>query len=271
MPALLFRTMVTVERTGLPATGLVLAYYAATMGVWVLASVLTRVVLRRSWADAPSISIGSCFGNTVMLGLPLGSAYFGDAVTAAIAVIIAIHAPILWIVATLQQESLAGVRTQNEASRLRQVLLDLMRNPIIAGVVLGSLWRLTGLGLPSIADHLLAMIAQPAIPGSLFALGMTLTRFEVRADAHALALITVLKLVVLPLVAYVTARFALGLPAVGVDAVTVLAACPTGANAYLFADRYGHAVGAVSSAIAVGTALAAVTVTLVLVLLGAGG
>jgi hypothetical protein len=33
MPALLFRTMVTVERTGLPAAGLVVAYYAATLAV----------------------------------------------------------------------------------------------------------------------------------------------------------------------------------------------------------------------------------------------
>jgi predicted permease len=56
-----------------------------------------------------------------------------------------------------------------------------------------------------------------------------------------------------------------------VDAITVLAACPTGANAYLFADRSGHALGAVSGAIAIGTALAAVTVTLSLMLLGAGG
>ena len=86
--------------------------------------------------------MAACFGNTVMLGLPLGTAYFGEGATAAIAVIVALHAPFLWIVATLQQEWIARASNGGaNSSRLSEVARDLATNPIIFSVLAGSLWR----------------------------------------------------------------------------------------------------------------------------------
>ena len=61
-----------------------------------------------------------------------------------------------------------------------------------------------------------------------------------------------------------------GLPPLWVEIAVLIAAMPTGANAYLFAQRYETAVPAVSGAIAVGTAFALFTSAALLWLMDAG-
>ncbi len=270
MPAMLFRTMATVQDSGVAPLGLLIGYFGANLATWVLASFATTRLLKRPAEDAPAIAMAACFGNTVMLGLPLGTAYFGDRAASAIAVIVAVHAPVLWVAATLQQEWIGRAEGGKTFARLKEIAVDLALNPIIFAVLAGSLWRMTGIGLPTVADKTFGLLGQAAVPGALFALGMGLTRFEVRSDLAALSTITALKLVVMPLIAWLISAQLLHLSPIGTDAVTLLAACPTGANAYLFASRYNRAVGPVSGAIAAGTAVAAVTVSLTLLILSKG-
>jgi malonate transporter and related proteins len=267
MPALLFRTMATVENSGIAPLGLLIGYFGANLITWVLASLSTTRLLRRPVEDAPALSMAACFGNTVMLGLPLGTAYFGDRAAAAIAVIVAVHAPILWMVATVQQEWIGRGDRARILSRMKAVAVDLALNPIILAVLTGSLWRLSGLVLPVAADRTMSLLGQAAVPGALFALGMGLTRFEIRSDLAVVSVNCALKLIVMPLIAWVLSTFVLRLQPVGTDAVTLLAACPTGANAFLFASRNERAIGPVSGAIAAGTVIAAVSLTLVLLVL----
>ena len=268
MPALLFRTMVTVEHAGVAPAGLIAGYFGANFLTWVLASLATTRLLGRPVEEAPAISMAACFGNTVMLGLPLGTAYFGTSATAAIAVIVALHSPALWMAATLQQEWIGRKSSSGAAlQKLRAVAFDLLTNPIVFSVLAGSLWRVTGAGLDQPIDTLTALLGQAAVPGALFALGFGLTRFEVRSDSKALAVIVSLKLLIMPAIAWVISTYLLGLAPIGTDAVTLLAACPTGANAFLFASRYDRALGPVSGAIAAGTAVAALTISLTLLLL----
>jgi malonate transporter and related proteins len=268
MPALLFRTIVMVSGTATPPVPLILAFFAADASVWVLSTLLAKYWLQRPALDWAAVGMGAAFGNTAMLGLPLGKAYFGDAAAAAIAVIIAVHSPILWVIGTVQHEVCRGTDRDRIWTRLSELLLDLAKNPIVAAVTVGTIWRLVGLGLPAIPDRFLALLGEAGIPGSLFALGLSLTRFEIRTDWRALILIVGLKLLVMPVIAYGLAAYVLHLPPIGVAAVVLLAACPTGANAFLFASRYERAVGPVAGAIGLGTALSAITIAIVLVVLG---
>ncbi len=68
--------------------------------------------------------------------------------------------------------------------------------------------------------------------------------------------------------AYLLAYVVFALPPVPAGVVVLLAACPTGANAFLFASRYEQAVGVVSGAVALGTVLAAVTISGLLWVMG---
>ena len=99
MPAFLFRIMVTVEQAGVAPLGLLAGYFGANAVTWILASLATTRLLKLPVEDAPAISMAACFGNTAMLGIPLGTAYFGQGAAAAMAVIVALHSPALWMAA----------------------------------------------------------------------------------------------------------------------------------------------------------------------------
>ena len=83
------------------------------------------------------------------------------------------------------------------------------------------------------------------------------------------ALISVLKLVIQPLIVLVLARYVFAMPRAWSGVAVLFAACPTGVNAYLFAERYRAGVAITSSAIALSTALALATTVIWLQVLGA--
>ncbi|MGH6814505.1 MAG: AEC family transporter [Hyphomicrobiaceae bacterium] len=269
MPALLFRAMLQIgEIPGTPWK-LVAAYYGAILLVWPTAALLTRFVLRRPAADGASIAMGSCFGNTVMLGIPLGLSAFGPEAAAPIALLISLDTPILWILATFHVEWAERQGGAGALANAKAVAFDLIRNPIVSALVLGTAWRLSGLAMPEILDKPIALVAQGAVPSALFALGMTLAAFQIKGQFPTLAAICILKMLLLPVFVTILAVYVLALPPLWAAIAVLFAAMPVGANAYLFAARYDRAVRSVSAAIAISTALAIVTVSLVLYLVGA--
>jgi malonate transporter and related proteins len=267
MPALLFRAMLSVgEMPGSPML-LLIAYFSATATVWLTASVLNSVLLRRPATEAAAIGMGACFGNTVMLGIPLALTAFGPQAATPMALLIAIETPLLWVIATLHMEASRRGR-QMSFSALGSVLWDLVRNPIVMALIVGLAWRETGLGMAPMVDKITGMLAQAAVPSALFALGMTLASFQIRSELKTLTLLCVLKLVLYPVIAYVMTVHVFALPPLWSAIAVLFAAMPVGANAYLFAARYQTAEAPVSGAIAVSTLIAVVTVSTLLYVIG---
>jgi predicted permease len=75
------------------------------------------------------------------------------------------------------------------------------------------------------------------------------------------------KLFVHPLLAWLAFAWLLELDPLWVNAGVIFAACPVGLNVYVFAQHYEVAIETASSAILVSTALAMVTITMLLALL----
>ncbi|GAB4236695.1 MAG: AEC family transporter [Methyloligellaceae bacterium] len=268
VPALLFRMMVTAQPGGAgEPLALLAAYYGAIALTWGLATLATALLLKRPARDGASIAMGSSFGNIVMLGIPLAFDRFGAQAAAPVAIIISISSPLMWFAATLHYELAGKRRDMALAPLLKDLLLSLLRNPIVTGLVAGLAWRATGLGLHPVPDKMISLLGQAAIPGSLVALGLSLTAFRIRGQLPTVAVICLLSLVVLPALVWVAAFKILALPPVWAGVAVLLAACPPGANAYLFAARHDAATGSVSAAVALGTALSMISVTLILIVL----
>jgi predicted permease len=267
IPALLFRTMLDAETAEVWPFALWASYYGAVTLIWLIAGLLTRWPLRRPATDGASIAMAAGFGNIVMMGLPLALDRFGAEAAAPAAVIISNSSPLLWFAGTLHIE-LAGRRRETRfGTMLRELLVSLVMNPIINSLVAGSLWPLTGLGLTPALDKILLLLGLAAVPGSLISLGVGLAAFRLRGQAATVALIVFLCVVATPAVAWVLAFDVFELPPVWAGVTVLLAACPPGVNAFLFAMRYDAAVGSVSAAVAIGTALSAITISVVVLLL----
>ena len=268
MPALLFRAFLGMEAPAASPFALWAVFLSAMMSVWVLAVLASRLILRKPARDAPAIAMAATFGNTVMLGIPIGLVAFGPEAAIPMALMVSTHAPLLWLIATLQQEMSGQREGVSLMSSMGNMLRDLARNPIILSLIAGASGALAGLSLDPVSDRILTMLGAAAVPSALFALGMTLAGFRLSGQSATLVTICILKLLVYPLFAWIIVRFFIDLPPVWAKSVILFSALPVGANAYLFASRYDRQVGSVSAAIALSSLIAAGSLTVVLGLLG---
>jgi malonate transporter and related proteins len=270
MPALLFRAMMSIGAMPGSPLKLVAAYVTSVLTVWLIAAFLTKILLRRPQADAAVIAMGSTFGNTVMLGIPLAISAFGIEAAAPMALLVSIDAPLLWIVGTLhiegalRDQAAGAANGKSPVAAIQTILLDLLRNPIVLALLVGSLWRVGALPLPVLADRLLALLAQGAVPAALFALGMGLATYEIKGQTATLSLITVLKLFVFPAIAGAISIYVFDLPKLWIAIILLFAAMPVGANPFLFATRFERGLGSISASIAVSTAIAVVSISVLL-------
>ena len=153
---------------------------------------------------------------------------------------------------------------------IRQLVSQLIRNPIVLALLLGTFWRVTGLGLHPVPDRFLEMLGEAGVPMALVALGLTLAGYSLKGQWRGIITLMTLKLLCLPLAVWVIARHIVGLDPFWTEIALVLAAMPTGANAYLFAQRYASGTAPVSGAIAVGTALSLITLSMLFLVMDMG-
>jgi malonate transporter and related proteins len=270
MPAMLFRAMLTAAPMQASPFRLLAAYFIAVAAIWIVATLIVAHALRKPAEDQAPLAMASTFGNTVMLGIPIAVMAFGPESTTLLAIIIAVETPVMWIAGTLHMEFARRGRGLS-LDALGGVAKDIATNPIVLSLLLGLAGRMAGLELPALPERLLALLGQAAVPAALFALGMILSTFKLGGEGRTLGIVMMLKLFALPALAYLMAAHVFALPPLFV-AVTVLhAAMPVGANVFLFVTRYDRSTAAVSASIVASTLAAVVTVSVLLVLLGAGG
>lgn len=266
IPALLFRAMATMQPPAQSPWLLAAAYGLAVVVIWIVATIATRLVLRRPAPDGAAIAFATVFGNGLLLGIPLILSAFGPDAATPVAILLICDTTMLWLIGTLHMElTLRGA--SGSLGQLSRTALDLMKNPIIAPVILGVLWRWSGLVLPDVVDKLIVLLGSAAIPVSLTALGMTLARYELKGQTPTLLLIVALKLIAFPAVALWLGLYVFGLTPIWAGVLAVFTSMPVGANAFIFAARYDRAVGSVSAAVAVSVVLAVLTVTALLAIL----
>ncbi len=269
IPAMLFRAMATAQFPDVAPTAVWAGYFGTVLTIWLIAAVFAWAVLRRPLADGAPIAMSAGFGNVVMVGIPLASAALGDEAAGPIALIISAHSPVLWTIASLHLALIGAERSEPLATTLTHVAKDLARNPIILAIIAGTLWRLTGIGLHDLADQTLLLLGRAAIPCALVSLGLSLIGFRIAGQVPTLGMILLLKLALMPVVAWFVTRDIIGLPPLVAGVIILFAATPTGANAYLFARQHGRAVNSASAAVALGTALSVITATVTLLVLRA--
>ena len=269
MPALLFRTVAVIDRQSLSPWPLWAALFGSIAVIWIATTIIARTTSLVEAVPA-SAAMGAAFGNLAMLGLPLALAHFGDRAALPVGLILSIHAPILWLAAVLHIESSGRGQLPSVLAVIRQLVSQLIRNPIVLALLLGTFWRVTGLGLHPVPDRFLEMLGEAGVPTALVALGLTLAGYSLKGQWRGIITLMTLKLLCLPVVVWLIARYVVDLDPFWTHIALMLAAMPTGANAYLFAQRYDSGTAPVSGAIAVGTALSLITLSMLFVLMDMG-
>jgi malonate transporter and related proteins len=266
IPALLFRGMATATADISGSLGLIGAYFAGALTVFAASMAVGRVLFGLSLAEQGLMALSTGFSNSVQLGIPLVLAAFGNAGLVPLTIIISVHSLVLLSLATVIIEAGRG----HAGGALRMVeatAIAIAGNPVILSIVAGFLWRVTGLAIPSPLQHLIDLLAGAATPAALFSLGATLAGFRLAGDLAESLVVVAIKLFALPIVVWLFATRVFHLGALDTAVATTCAALPTGANAFILAQRYELYVARAASSVLISTALSVITLGALLAVL----
>jgi predicted permease len=199
---------------------------------------VSRLVWRRSIADAVVGSAASGYVNANNIGLPVAVYVLGDAAYSAPVILfqLLVLAPIVL--------TMLDISTSGKVS-VGRILLQPVRNPLIIASALGVILAVTGVHLPDAVMEPFKLVGAAAVPVVLLSFGMALHGQRVleagsaRKDA---LLASAIKLVVMPVIAFVVGRFLFGLEGQPLFVVVVLAGLPTAQNVFNYAQRYQRGV-----------------------------
>lgn len=262
VPALLFRTTARLDIETMPWRT-VFAYFTPVFALLLLVygSERRREPSIEGAAARPSVrAITAVFGNSVQVGIPMAAALFGETGLAIHVTIVSLHSlTLLTVLTALVELDLARERHRSTetAGRLLATLRATARNTIVHPVVLpvlaGFAWNLAGAPLPTVADEILLTLGQAVVPVCLVLIGMSLAYYGVRGAARGAVVLTLLKLVLLPALVLLAARWGFGLDGLALAVVVMMAALPVGSNALIFSQRYATLQSEASAAIVFST------------------
>jgi malonate transporter and related proteins len=217
--------------------------FIANAGAIIVAGLLYLVLaflfFRPPPAERTMGTLLACYTNAGNLGLPVAAYALGDPTWIA---------PVLLVqVAVLQPLALAHLdyrraRENGGSVPVARLVTLPIRNPLTVGCLAGLGLNLAKISLPGVVEAPLVMLGGVAVPTMLLAFGISL-RLDPRPKRGAESLesyvISLIKVGVQPLTAFLISRYALHLPEHTVRAVTVIAALPPAQNIYVFGMRYG--------------------------------
>jgi predicted permease len=232
-PALLFAGGTSGPGGGGPAA---FAFFLAALVVYAFAMWLGARRLGMALGEAGLFGLNATFGNTVMMGIPLVAAAYGQAGLSVLLAIIALHSMVLLGLGTVVVE-LGIHRHAPLASVLRATAGGVLRNPIVVSVMAALAWSTLGLPVPGAVRRTLELLGASSPPLALFCLGGSLATFRVAGAMGEVAWTLVLKLAVLPLLVWGLCIL-IGLGPLETAVAVTSAALPTGANAFMLARRY---------------------------------
>lgn len=262
VPCLILRTLGRAEIPDVQPWGYWISYFLGVAFTWTL----IQTVARRFFGLGPTAAVVAGFSaaqaNTVLVGIPIILKVYGQEGAVPLFLLIAIHLPLMIATATVLVEG-------RRASPLK-ILRRLVGHPIIVAILAGGVLRLVPAAVPGPVWSMIDLIASAAVPCSLITMGIALRHYGLEAGWRLPAVITTAKLVIHPLAVLILATQVFDLPAAWAGVAVLFAACPTGINAYLFAEQHREGVALASSAVTMSTAVSLVTVFVWLQVLGVG-
>jgi malonate transporter len=265
VPSLLFRLMSDPSRLPPFDARLLVAFFGGCLLTFVVGRMVSAWLFRLDGVGQSIFGLGGIFSNNVLLGIPLAKVILGEAALPPVALVVVFNSLTLWTLVTVSVEwarhgefSLAG---------FTRTARNVLATPVVAAILSGAAFGLTGWHLPGMVDEPLRLMGQAAAPLALVVVGMGLAEYGLRSGFGIGAGMTVLKLLVQPLAVWGLAHL-LGLPRLETQAVVLLASLAAGVNVYLMSKQFDTLQGPVATCLVLSTAFSAVTTPLAVALAG---
>ena len=257
-PCLLLETLSESDLEVIFSNTLIVAA-ASAVAVALVYFAVVRIWFKRGISEVLIGAMSSSLVNSANLGIPVAAYVLGDATLVAPVLIfqLAFFSP-LFLMAL-------DSTTSRYRTTVFSFLLQIVRNPILIGTAIGLVLAATGWELPEVVMEPIRLIGGAAVPAMLMAFGISLNGSKpLQANGGRrkdVLLGSALKLVLQPAVAYVVARYALGMEGHLLFSAVVLAALPSAQNVFVTAQRYESGVVIAKDTVLLTTILAVPTMT----------
>ena len=261
-PALLFTVLGDADVHTLFSSLLAVSAIAAFASCLLFAAIAI-FVFKRSIPDATIGSVASGYVNANNIGIPVAVYVLGN--TAYSAPVILLQLLVLSpIMLTILDISTSGKTSIGKA------ILKPLQNPLLIGSALGVIVAVTEIEIPEPIFEPFRIVGAAAVPLVLIAFGMSLhgqKLLQAGTGRKQVFAASAIKVVLMPVIAYLFGRFVFGLVGAELFAVVTVSALPTAQNIFNFASRYDRGVVVARDTVLVTTIAAVPALVIVAALL----
>ncbi len=207
--------------------------------------------------------LSAVFSNTRYMGIPLLITAFGEmgAIPAIIATVVNGALVMAFGIAILE---LDRSKKSNKFDVFIDVLLGVIKNPLVVSAALGITISLFGLTLPKPIITFLDLTGAAAAPTALFAMGLFLVGQNLKADIKEVSFVVFLKLIIHPLVTWWLATYILNLSPLYTACAVILASLPTGGIIFILSEKYNIYKQRAAGIILISTITSTISISIIL-------
>ena len=247
MPVMLFYNIYTSDFSH--AVRLPYALFVVGMALAMILLAFLITLAAEKTPERRGVMIQAAFrSNFVLLGLPIAAELLPEGNLGVTALMVAIVVPIYNMMSVVVLEYFRGGKP-----RAGEVLLAVVKNPLILGSVAGLLVQALHITLPEVLVSFAGKMNSAATPLILLLLGASFETREIARYKKELLVCVGLRLVVFP-GAILTLAAALGLRDIEFVTVLAMTAAPTAVNSFNMAQQLGGDSQLAGSAVVVSTA-----------------
>jgi malonate transporter len=257
-PALMVMQVAKADLTKF-AVGPIAVSLLGAVAITVLILLGMRLLTKQSGPVFSSVLQGSLRPNTYV-GVAAASALYGNLGITITSISIAVTIPLLNVFSIL---ILLRYGDGNRTSPLA-ILKTLIKNPVISAVIAGLLINISGLALPAVFVSFLAILGSASLPLGLLVVGAGLDIRAAKAAHGPVLQSSIAKLVIVPaLTMYIGTM--LGITGPTLVVIILFNSLPCTPSAYIMARLMGGDHRLAAGIITIQTALAAITIPLILI------
>ncbi len=231
--------------------------FAATVSMFFLVWIIARLTLKDK-TMVGAFAQAASRGSAAILGVAFVENICGDIGSTPLMIVAAV--PFFNILSVIILVCSADTKEKNYG-KIKGSLINIAKNPIIIGILLGLVCSLARLRIPTIPAKTIDYIARTATPMALIAVGAGFNVNEALIRIKPALGATFIKLVGLPLI-YLPIAYKLGFTGSEMVSILVMLAAPSTVSCYVMAKNMHNDGILTSNIIVLTTLLSSLTLTL---------
>lgn len=230
LPLLLFINVYQTDIQGVFNLKLLLFSVASVLMIFVIVWLIIIFIEKDNRKRGVLIQ-GMFRSNFVIFGIPVTTALFGTEAVGATAMVVAVVVPLFNILAVVTLETFRGSKV-----KVRKIVKGIITNHMILGTIIGMLFLVTGVQLPTVLEKTILDLSKVTTPLALVILGASFTFSSVRGNVRNVCIGVIGKLIVSPLI-FLSIAIAFGFRGVDLGILLAVFGAPTAVASFSMAKQ----------------------------------